>query len=345
MNEASKGSESPDGNRKPKGRWDRALKIARILAIAWLVKLALTVVLYAWVRISDVEKNELDETARAAVRRNVGGAFSHGRDGVTYYEVAGPESAPLVVLAAGSSVPGYIWEPTFDSLKKAGYHVMRYDYFGRGWSDRPDIPLTQDVYVQQLADLLDSLHITKPITLAGLSYGGTVITSFAAEHPLRVGALVYADPAITTPRPFPWYMRWDALGDLLMQIQSRGWAKGQLGDFLHPENFPDWPQRYEMQMRYKGFRRGRLLANEANSELDMRPVLDEVGKNPRPVLVLWGRQDPTVPFARSEALMKALPHAHLVAVDSAGHLPHWEQPAVTHAALFAFLRENAARVK
>ena len=330
---------------KPKTRWDRWLKTLRILGILWLVKLTVTAGLYGWVRLSDIEKRELDDSVRAEVSTTTGGAFSRGTNGFTYYEVAGPDSASLVVLAAGSSVPGYIWQPTFDSLKNAGFHVLRYDYFGRGYSDRPDIPLSQDVYVQQLADLLDSLHIMKPITLAGLSYGGTVITSFAAEHPRRVAALVYADPAIRTPRPFPWYMRWDALGDLLMQLQSRNWAKGQLGDFLHPELFPDWPDRYVPQMRYKGFRRSRLSDNEANADLDMRPVLEDVGKYPRPVLVLWGKQDPTVPFARSTALLAALPRAKFVPIDSAGHLPQWEQPAVTHAALFAFLKANAAPKK
>ena len=329
----------------PKTRWDRWLRALTIVAIVWLVKLAATAGLYGWIRLSDIEKFTLNDAVRAEVSKTTGGAFVRGRDGVTYYEIAGPDSAPLVVLAAGSSVPGYIWQPTFDALKNVGYHVMRYDYFGRGYSDRPDILLSQDVYVQQLTDLLDSLHITKPITLAGLSYGGTVITSFAAEHPRRVAALVYADPGITTPRPFPWYMRWDALGDLIMQLQSRNWANGQLSDFLHPEKFPDWPSRYVTQMRYEGFRRGRLRANEANSETDMRPILEEVGKYPRPVLVLWGKQDTTVPIERSKALLAAMPRAKFIPIDSAGHLPQWEQPAVTHAALFGFLKENAAPKK
>ena len=321
----------------------RAWRVVRVLAIAWLVKLGLTVVLYMVVRMSDVETKAIDDAVRAEVARTAGGAFHRGRDGVTYYEIAGPDTAPLVVLAAGSSVPGYIWQPTFDTLKASGYRVMRYDYFGRGWSDRLEIPLTQDVYAHQLAELLDSLHVTKPIALAGLSYGGTTITSFAAAHPQRVGALVYADPAIIRGRSLPWYMDWDPLADLIMQWQSRGWAQGQFSDFLHPEKFPDWADRYRVQMTYRGFRRNRLLDTEGNLGTDMRPVLAQVGQSHRPVLVVWGRQDRTVPFTQSEAVMKALPRARLVAVDSAGHLPQWEQPAVTHGALLEFLADTATR--
>jgi pimeloyl-ACP methyl ester carboxylesterase len=312
-----------------------AMIVAGILVVA-------VVGVFGVARATDPETLVIDQPTRDSVAKATGGAFNRGRDGVTYYELAGPDTAPLVVLAAGSSVPGYIWQPTYDTLKAAGYHVMRYDYFGRGWSDRPEIALTQDVYVRQLVDLLDSLHVTKPITLAGISYGGTVITSFAAAQPQRVGALVYMDPAVRTAAgSVPWFIKVAPIGDLMMQWQSRTWASGQLGDFLHPEKYPNWPDRYLVQMRYKGFRHGRLSANIANADVNHAPALAELAKNPRPVLVVWGKQDPTVPFARSKVLLAALPQAKFVPVDSAGHLPMWEQPAVTHAALFEFLRANA----
>jgi pimeloyl-ACP methyl ester carboxylesterase len=321
------------------------LKAARIVAIVWLLKLVVTAGLYGLTRVMDIEQLRITDVTRDSVMRAGGGRFVRLRDGWTHYEVAGPDSAPVVVLAAGASVPGYIWQPTFDTLRASGYRVIRYDYYGRGWSDRPKIPLTQDVYVHQLAELLDSLGVTRPITLAGLSYGGTVITSFAAAHPDKVGALVYVDPAIHRPRQIPWYIRIDPIGDLVFQWQSRGWAEGQLNDFLHPERFPRWPDLYRPQMRYKGFRRSRLSDAEANAAFDQRPQLAEVGRHPRPVLIVWGRQDRTVPFHFSDSLLAAMPRAKLVAVDSAGHLPQWEQPAVTHAALLDFLRAQTPKAK
>lgn len=325
----------------PKSRWNGLLKLARVAAIVWVAKLLATAGLFGLTRAMDIEKRTITDTVRDSVRKAGDGAFVSLRDGVTHYEIAGPDSGRVVVLAAGASVPGYIWQPTFDTLRASGYRVLRYDYFGRGWSDRPKTPFTQAMYVNQLADLLDSLRIREPITLAGLSYGGTVITSFAAAHPDRVGALVYVDPAIHTPRVVPWYVRWDAVGTFVYQWQSRHWAQGQLDDFLHPEKFPDWPSRYVTQMTFKGFRRGRRSDAEVNAAFDQRPQLREVGTSARPVLVVWGRQDRTVPFARSADVLAALPRAKFIAVDSAGHLPMWEQPVVTHAALLAFLRASA----
>jgi len=191
--------------------------------------------------------------------------------------------------------------------------------------------------------LIRSLRVVEAeLVVYRRTWRGTVITSFAATHPDKVGALVYVDPAIHTPRVIPWYIRWDVFGNFVYQWQSRHWAQGQLDDFLHPELFPDWPSRYVPQMMYKGFRRGRLSDAEANADFDQRPQLAEVGKNPRPVLVVWGKQDQTVPFARSAAVLEALPRAQFIPVDSAGHLPIWEQPTVTHEALLGFLREHAA---
>ena len=62
-----------------------------------------------------------------------------------------------------------------------------------------------------------------------------------------------------------------------------------------------------------------------------------MGASSRPVLVVWGRQDTGAAITESDALLAAMPRATLVAVDSAGHLPHLEQPDVVVPAVAAFL--------
>ena len=94
------------------------------------------------------------------MRRATPGQFVRLTDGYTHYEIAGPPAGHVVVLAAGFSVPYYIWDPTFNALAEAGFRVLRYDYYGRGFSDRPDVPYTQAFYVRQLGELLDSLKVS-----------------------------------------------------------------------------------------------------------------------------------------------------------------------------------------
>ena len=138
-----------------------------------------------------------------AVRKDTPGQFVRLTDGYTHFELAGPPGGHVVVLAAGFSVPYYIWDPTFKALTDAGFRVLRYDYYGRGFSDRPDKPYNDDFYVRQLTDLLDSQGIVASIDLAGLSFGGTVMTNFADKYPARVRSLIYVDPSFRSPISAP----------------------------------------------------------------------------------------------------------------------------------------------
>jgi pimeloyl-ACP methyl ester carboxylesterase len=306
--------------------------------IAWAV-VVITVIAVLWgvYLYEDPEKRNLDDQARAATT----GAFARLGDGYTHYELGG-SGAPgrLVVLSAGFSVPYYIWDPTFKALTSAGFRVLRYDYYGRGYSDRPPIPFTDEMYVRQLDQLLNTLHLTMPIDLVGISFGGSFITSFADKYPDRVRSLVYFDPSIRRPYGLSLFEHMPLVWSYFtVLLDERFWADDQLGDFLHPERFPDWPARYREQMQFKGFRRSRLLEVATNAGQDQSDQLRRVGQHPRPVLVIWGKQDKNVPFEESEFMMDSLPQAHLVPVDQSGHLPQWEQPDIVNTELINFLRQ------
>ena len=285
-------------------------------------------------RLADPEKLDITPMVRALVP----GRFVRLSDGFTHYELAGAPNGDVVVLAAGRSVPYYIWYPTFKVLADSGFRVLRYDYYGRGYSDRPDVAYDEDLYVRQLAELLDSLRIAGPINLAGLSFGGSVVTSFTDRYPARVKRLIYFDPYIRRPVPLGWKMRIPLVRDIAALLAERSAAEGQLADFLHPTRFPDWPVRYRPQLQYRGFRRARLADAVDAPNLDQQGEIDRLSKSDRPVLIVWGKQDSTVPFTRSEQLRSAFPHSQFLVVDSAAHLPHWEDPRVVVPALLAFLR-------
>ncbi len=305
----------------------------------WLTLSAVVLIGLLWgiYAIWDPEQRTLDTLARAGMP----GQFTQLADGYTHYELGGPENGPVVVLAAGFSVPYYIWDPTFKELTAAGFRVLRYDYFGRGYSDRPTIAFTDEMYVRQLHQLLDAVHINGSLGLVGISFGGSFITSFADKYPDRVAALVYFDPSIRRPYGLSLLEDLPPLWNYVTAVMDeRAWATDQMGDFFHPERFPDWPQRYRDQLQYKGFRRARLSEIVTNATSDQFDQLVRVGQNSRPVLVIWGKQDMTVPFEESEEMMKVLPRGRLVAVESSGHLPQWERPDIVHPELISFLHDS-----
>jgi len=242
-------------------------------------------------------------------------------------------------------VPGFISDPLFQSLADSGFRVIRFDYYGRGWSDRIDTVYDQDLFVRQMAGLLDSLRVTTPVTLASISYGAAMITSFADRYPDRVRALIYLDPVINNRRPLPPEERSRLAWDYHMVLRggSDEMAEGQLYDFLYPGRHPDWVARYRVQQRFKGTREAWRRTRAAIAESpDQMEQLRRVGASSRPVLVIWGRQDPVAPFGESPGFMSAFPRGTLVPVDSAGHMSHADQPDAVVAVVVSFLQRPEA---
>ncbi len=149
------------------------------------------------------------------------------------------------------------------ALAAAGFRVARYDTYGRGYSDRPDVKYTSDLFDRQLLQLLDSLGWRDPVDLVGLSFGGPVSAGFAGRHPDRTRSLTLIDPAAGPSGGSPGMFRVPIIGPMLWQVLAvPGMADGQLSDFLEPARWPDWPDRYRVQMRYRGF--GRALLSTRN---------------------------------------------------------------------------------
>lgn len=287
----------------------------------------------AWYLIKNPERATLDDDARRAAP----GRFVQTSVGLTHYELAGPDSGRTVVLVHGFSVPSYIWDSTFVALRAQGVRVLRYDLIGRGWSERADIAYDPPAHDRQLVELLDSLRITDPVDVVGLSFGGLVAAWFTAEHPARTRSLVLVDP-LSRPREFPSFLARPIIGDFIWQTSAvPSMPAGQPTDFLHPERFPDWESRYRPQMRYRGFGRALRRAGLASGTLDFAALFDRVAATGKPVLLVWGRQDPTTPFEHHTDVTSRIAAAEFFPVDSSGHLPHMEQTAAFNARLFDFL--------
>lgn len=301
-----------------------------------VLPIALAAVLLAAANIvRNPERSDLD----AAARRGVPGTFVTLGDGVTHYDVAGPDSGQRVILVHGFSVPSYIWDSTVTALTGAGFRVARYDDYGRGYSDRPDIAYTPDLYDRQLLQLLDSLGWRDKVDVVGLSMGGPVTATFVGRHPDRVRSLTLVDPAAGTARGPAIMFRLPLVGSVLWQtLAVPPMAAGQLTDFVQPAKWPDWPARYRVQMQYRGFGRALLSTLRENDGRVLDSVYARVGALGTPTLLLWGMQDSTVTIDHAEGVRKAIPQAQYHPIERAAHLPHMERPDVTNPLLIGFLR-------
>ncbi|MEO5568597.1 MAG: alpha/beta hydrolase, partial [Gemmatimonadaceae bacterium] len=256
-------------------------------------------------------------------------------------QVDGPDSGRVIVLAHGFSVPYYIWDSTAVALSKAGYRVVRYDTYGRGFSDRPAVDYDDKLFERQLGELLDSLRITGKVDFGGVSFGGYITGVYTGRHPERVRSLILVDPvagiSAATMRPVDLPL----IGPYVFQtLAVPKMAEGQASDFIDPSRFPDWADRYRSQMRFKGFGRALRSTLVMRRGLDTDTLYARVTAGNFPVLLVWGVKDRTVPFELNASVRKAIPSAEFRPIEGAGHLPILEQAATTNAIILEFLAKH-----
>jgi pimeloyl-ACP methyl ester carboxylesterase len=104
-----------------------------------------------------------------------------------YYEITG-EGPPVIQI--GGAVNGHEGYALITPLIKDHFTVIDFDHRGYGFSDRPDQQYGMDVWVDDMAGLIDALGIEK-LHVHGGSMGGFIAVLFAAKYPEKVDRLVF----------------------------------------------------------------------------------------------------------------------------------------------------------
>jgi pimeloyl-ACP methyl ester carboxylesterase len=311
-----------------KGR--NMLKITSIsITIAIFILLAVYIIM-------DVENIPLNDEQRS----DLPGQFVELSNGMVHYQFSGAKDAPIVVLVHGFSVPYYVWDPTYSALADAGFRVLRYDLYGRGFSDRPDVPYDLALFITQLEQLLNVLEINDPISLVGLSYGGPIVTGFANQYPDKVKSITLVSPQIstvTTKDIFP--LNIPIVGEYLMAVYVAPIAlpNAQEHDFHTPKNYPDWKDRYLIQTQYKGFRKAILSSIRCMVGQNVMQEYEAIVKKEYPVSLLWGQEDQTILANEIDKIQLVIPDLEFHSIEEAGHLVHFEKSEIVNPVLIDFL--------
>lgn len=273
---------------------------------------------------TDYETITKDAAFRAGIKT---GNFIKLSEGYTYYEYANKDSDTLLVMVHGFSVPSYIWDSTFNAAVQQGYGALRYDTYGRGFSDNPDVPYDVALYANQLKELLDTLGVNKPFNLLGLSDGGRTVSTFASQHPRRIKNLIYVDAVgfettDDTIRKHAMVSKEEI--DTFKKERYATMASGQMTDFYDSVPFRGWDRQYEELMRHKGFVRALISTNKNRTSLAKDH--HNIAASGIPVYAIWGEHDTVVPLeAVRSNLTQRIPNVTLIVIPSAGHLPIMEQ--------------------
>ena len=251
------------------------------------------------------------------------GNFTELTNGFTYYEIDNRFNENTLVFIHGFSVPSYIWDKTYNTAKEKGFKVVKLDLYGRGFSDNPDIDYTDELFANQVIELLQELEIKKA-TFLGLSNGGRVISKLADLKPNMVEKLVYVSASSFNSHENN-VNKSVSKEEVNTFIKNRypTISSGQLSDFKYPENYPLWDDKYEELLKFKGFARALIstVKNHKNLDLENKEISDSNKK----VYTIWGDSDSVVIFNDIKGkLNKLIPNRFEYTVPNSGHLPHIE---------------------
>jgi len=273
-----------------------------------------------------------------------------------FYREAGPKDAPTLLLLHGFPSSSAMFA-TLIPLLADRYHVVAPDYPGFGLSDAPppsQYAYTFDHIAGTVDHLLGQLGLTR-YTLYMQDYGGPVGMRVALAHPERVRAMVIQNAVASADGLGPaWDIRrafWrdraahedQVIGAFLSHATTRG---------RHVGSSPN-PDRYDPNAWLDEFAH---LSQPGQREIQSDLFYDyqtNVAAYPAwqawlrahkpPMLVLWGRWDPSFALGGAAAYQRDVPAAE-VHIRDAGHFALDEKVDEIAALMRTFLakQESAA---
>jgi pimeloyl-ACP methyl ester carboxylesterase len=267
-------------------------------------------------------------------------ALSHG---YTSYDVTGPADGRVVLLIPGISIPRSVFRPTATSLAKAGYRVVAYDLFGRGFSDRPRVRYDAALFNQQIDELLTAVQVTGPVSLVGVASGALQAMLYAEARSTRVERLVLICPdGVNAPVDgFVRLVRMPLLGEfagrvILNAVGQRRWEERLQNYSSDRRVVEDVVTSFRGQLVYKGFWRALASSIASLPISESSDVFRRVERRRVPTLVLWGIDDVIIPVRLGHEVRRLMPSATYVEIP-AGHLPQSERPDLSNEAILRFL--------
>lgn len=284
------------------------------------------------------EKNELD----SELRQSVPGRFLRLSDGYTRYLDSGPRNGEVVVLVHGFSVPSFIWQRTVKSLNSAGFRTLRYDIYGRGYSDRPAKDYNRQLFRKQLSDFIMRTIPGQKFHLAGISMGGAIAIDYAARNHEQLKSLILLAPfALEQKQPLSMVLvRMPLLGEYIMHTVGGVILKSRLEKMYRNLESPDpeFISLFDKQMRIKGYRFALLSTMRHFLSNRFDDDLKKLGRFELKKMLIWGRNDKVVDYENSARFAGYYQPDVFLRLES-GHTPMLEKPDIVHPAMIEFLKQ------
>jgi len=286
---------------------------------------------HVWLRVGKPEMTD-------AVRTKYGKNFVALSQGTTAYQFSKGEATP-VVLVNGFSMPSVVWHNTFAAIADAGHTVIRFDLYGRGFSDRPEKKYDAELFATQLNDLTQKLIPGEKFILCGLSMGGAISVYYANKYPEKIAKMILLAPA-GFPMDVPLtgkIAKLPGIGDYLGRLMAKNALEKSMANSYSTKVPEASAAEARRQVEYAGYADAIVSTLRHMNLTSMGDAYASVGKKAIPTLLIWGKQDKVVPYANAALVQKAIPHAEFLPLERAGHIPHVDAEKATNQRILDFV--------
>lgn len=233
----------------------------------------------------------------------------------------GEGDAGVVILLHGFSNPSYVWRDYFKPLADAGYMVVAPDFYGRGFSDRPDRAYDEALFLHQVDSIVAYYSKDRPVHLIGYSMGGAIAARYAAKHPGKVETVGLIAPAglqcggsLSSP------MTWPVFGDWAFRVLGPWFLESYSGaDWAQAKDPEYWRARYREMAKYRGYEDALVSTLRNFNFWDSCDAMKAVKASGKRVLAVFAEDDKTIPIAHADTLASFPGDARIVRAPGRGH--------------------------
>jgi pimeloyl-ACP methyl ester carboxylesterase len=257
-----------------------------------------------------------------------------------FYREAGPINGPVMLLLHGVPTSSRMYQPMLESILSGKYRLIAPDFPGFGhssWPSPKEFSYTFDHLAKVTEGFADALKLNR-FALYLHDYGGPVGMRMAVDRPEKVEAIIIQNavsheeglsPAWAARRAF-WNDRAAQEASFRSKFLSLETTRNRhVGTSPHPDRIdPDtWTDEYYFLNRPGQPDIQTDLFFDYQNNLKAYPAWQKwLRDHQPPMLVLWGRYDPSFVVAGAEAYRKDVPSAEVHILD-AGHFALDEQAA------------------
>ena len=270
------------------------------------------------------------------------GKFAKLKNGNIFYQefISDNPIGQIVVLVHGFSTPSIVWKGIIPYLTDAGYDVIAYDHYGRGFSARPKVDYTKNFYISTLLELIDYLKIEQKVHLIGYSMGGPIVGYFTRENPNKVESVNFIAPAgymfKRNSKPnfylkilsIPFVSKYISIVFPSLMYGGSSSIRLSTEEDENRLSQDELNKIYKEQMKYEGFTRS-LLSTAKNFNLfNTQKMYQELGKMKINASVIWGNADEIVPFDGLSYLKTDYPNINLEVIENGHHDITYALPSI-----------------